>query len=289
MSGTIGSQDWLKMALLARLAGIDPKASCASWRSKAAARVHRDAGQLRAGGLGRRLRSHCCTPGGKVRVLAVLSEHRLPGVLSSVPTAREQGYDVVWPLIRGVWMGPNVPTPTTGAGSRLRPDGHARLRAAARRGRAVSVLADRRRPDPLRIKQAVARLQPRRPANSTWCADIKPTKETRHDIHQTLIAVAAPAAFRRPSALAQVPAGYPADYQQLVDGAKKEGKLVIYGATDSKADAAADQGFQCPVPGHHGRVQRHELDRGVQPLHFRSGGRRRYRRRDCGPRRWTCR
>jgi putative tricarboxylic transport membrane protein len=26
-----------------------------------------------------------------------------------VPTAREQGYDVVWPVIRGVWMGPGVP------------------------------------------------------------------------------------------------------------------------------------------------------------------------------------
>jgi putative tricarboxylic transport membrane protein len=43
-----------------------------------------------------------------VRVLAVLSEQRLPGVLSQVPTAREQGYDVVWPVIRGVWMGPQV-------------------------------------------------------------------------------------------------------------------------------------------------------------------------------------
>jgi putative tricarboxylic transport membrane protein len=43
-----------------------------------------------------------------VRVLAVLSEHRLPGVLAAVPTAREQGYDLVWPIIRGVWMGPGV-------------------------------------------------------------------------------------------------------------------------------------------------------------------------------------
>jgi putative tricarboxylic transport membrane protein len=29
-------------------------------------------------------------------------------VLAKVPTAREQGIDVVWPLIRGVWMGPGV-------------------------------------------------------------------------------------------------------------------------------------------------------------------------------------
>ena len=26
-----------------------------------------------------------------------------------MPTAREQGIDVVWPIIRGVWMGPQVP------------------------------------------------------------------------------------------------------------------------------------------------------------------------------------
>ncbi|MEH6434750.1 hypothetical protein [Massilia sp. DD77] len=45
----------------------------------------------------------------KVRVLAVLSEQRLPGILAGVPTAREQGYDMVWPIIRGVWMGPDVP------------------------------------------------------------------------------------------------------------------------------------------------------------------------------------
>ena len=25
-----------------------------------------------------------------------------------MPTAREHGYDVVWPTIRGVWMGPQV-------------------------------------------------------------------------------------------------------------------------------------------------------------------------------------
>jgi putative tricarboxylic transport membrane protein len=32
----------------------------------------------------------------------------MPGILAAVPTAREQGIDVVWPIIRGVWMGPKV-------------------------------------------------------------------------------------------------------------------------------------------------------------------------------------
>ena len=37
------------------------------------------------------------------------------------------------------------------------------------------------------------------------------------------------------AALAQVPAGYPADYAQTVAAAKKEGKVVIYSALDTKA------------------------------------------------------
>jgi iron(III) transport system substrate-binding protein len=37
------------------------------------------------------------------------------------------------------------------------------------------------------------------------------------------------------SALAQVPAGYPADYQAVIDAAKKEGKVVVYSSTDAAA------------------------------------------------------
>lgn len=50
-------------------------------------------------------------------------------------------------------------------------------------------------------------------------------------------------------ALAQVPAGYPADYQKIIDGAKKEGKLVIYGATDSKATQPLVKDFSALYPG----------------------------------------
>jgi iron(III) transport system substrate-binding protein len=52
-----------------------------------------------------------------------------------------------------------------------------------------------------------------------------------------------------PMALAQVPAGYPADYQKLIDAAKKEGKLVVYGATDSKATAPLIKDFSALYPG----------------------------------------
>ena len=50
-------------------------------------------------------------------------------------------------------------------------------------------------------------------------------------------------------ALAQVPAGYPANYAQIVDAAKKEGKLVIYGATDSKAAQPLVRDFNALYPG----------------------------------------
>jgi putative tricarboxylic transport membrane protein len=45
---------------------------------------------------------------GKIRVLAVLSDARLPGMLANIPTSHEQGFDVTWPIIRGVYMGPGV-------------------------------------------------------------------------------------------------------------------------------------------------------------------------------------
>lgn len=50
-------------------------------------------------------------------------------------------------------------------------------------------------------------------------------------------------------AYAQVPAGYPADYAKIVDGAKKEGKLVIYSATDSKAAEPVIKDFNALYPG----------------------------------------
>ena len=45
---------------------------------------------------------------GKLRVLAVFAAERLPGKFSTLPTAREQGIDVVWPVVRGFYMGPKV-------------------------------------------------------------------------------------------------------------------------------------------------------------------------------------
>jgi iron(III) transport system substrate-binding protein len=50
-------------------------------------------------------------------------------------------------------------------------------------------------------------------------------------------------------AFAQLPPGYPATYQKMVDAAKKEGKLVVYGATDSKATQPLINDFKALYPG----------------------------------------
>jgi putative tricarboxylic transport membrane protein len=96
------------MALIARHAGVEPRAlrfvalegGGESFTAMAANFVQVVSGDVSE--------AHLYAGPGKVRVLAVLSAQRLPGRLANVPTAREQGVDVVWPLIRGVWMGPGV-------------------------------------------------------------------------------------------------------------------------------------------------------------------------------------
>jgi iron(III) transport system substrate-binding protein len=54
---------------------------------------------------------------------------------------------------------------------------------------------------------------------------------------KTILATAFTVAFAAAAipASAQAPAGYPADYGSIVDAAKKEGKLVVYSTTDTKA------------------------------------------------------
>jgi iron(III) transport system substrate-binding protein len=51
-----------------------------------------------------------------------------------------------------------------------------------------------------------------------------------------------------PAAFAQVPAGYPADYAQTIAAAKKEGKVVIYSALDTKAAQPLVRDFNALYP-----------------------------------------
>jgi putative tricarboxylic transport membrane protein len=46
---------------------------------------------------------------GDMRMLAVFAEKRIDDPqMKDIPTAREQGYDIVWPVVRGFYLGPKV-------------------------------------------------------------------------------------------------------------------------------------------------------------------------------------
>lgn len=107
--GSVGGQDWMQTALLAKAAGIDPK--------KMRYVAMEGGGELATSLLGGHIQvastdisdSVPHVQSGDMRILAVFSEERLPGdVTEDIPTAVEQGYDVQWPVIRGFYVGPKV-------------------------------------------------------------------------------------------------------------------------------------------------------------------------------------
>lgn len=108
--GSIGSQDWMKAALLARAAGVSHKSvrfvafegGGEALTALAGRHVQVLAGD--AAEVARHLEQ-----GAPVRVLAVLSPERLRGTLAGVPTAVEQGVDLRWPILRGVYVAAGVP------------------------------------------------------------------------------------------------------------------------------------------------------------------------------------
>jgi len=108
-AGTIGSQDWMKVALLARAAGVGHKqvrfvafeGGGDAFSALAGGHVHVVAGDATEA-------VQQLAAGAPIRVLAVLAPERLPGPLAAVPTAREQGVDVQWPIVRGFYVGPRV-------------------------------------------------------------------------------------------------------------------------------------------------------------------------------------
>jgi putative tricarboxylic transport membrane protein len=107
--GAVGSQDWRKAALVARAAGADPR--------RLRYVPFEGGGQAMAALLGGHIQVF---PGdasevrgqleaGEIRLLAVLAPQRLPGAFAAVPTAREQGVEVDWPIIRGFYGPPQMP------------------------------------------------------------------------------------------------------------------------------------------------------------------------------------
>jgi putative tricarboxylic transport membrane protein len=107
--GGVGSQDWIKAALLVKAAGKDHRAMrFVSFEGGGQAIA-----ALRGGHVdvfcGDAAEALPALAAGEIRLIAVLAPQRLRGALAAVPTAREQGVDVVWPTVRGVYMGPGVP------------------------------------------------------------------------------------------------------------------------------------------------------------------------------------
>jgi iron(III) transport system substrate-binding protein len=76
--------------------------------------------------------------------------------------------------------------------------------------------------------------------------DTRPARPARPLGLAALACVASLASF---AALAQVPPGYPASYQSVIDGAKKEGKVIVYTPTDTNAGRPLVREFEAMYPG----------------------------------------
>lgn len=106
--GTVGSQDWMKSAIIARTAGIDYRSMrYVPFEGGGEAQIALLGGHIQAYS-GDISEVQGMLEGGRLRVLAVMSEERLPAPFADVPTTTEQGYDVTWPILRGFYTGPNV-------------------------------------------------------------------------------------------------------------------------------------------------------------------------------------
>lgn len=107
--GSIGSQDWMKAALTARAAGLSPKSMrFVAFEGGGEAITALQGGHVQVYSGDASEAEEQIKAGAKIRVLAVMSDKRLEGSLSVIPTAKEQGMDVEWPIIRGFYVGPKV-------------------------------------------------------------------------------------------------------------------------------------------------------------------------------------
>ncbi|MGW8313161.1 MAG: Bug family tripartite tricarboxylate transporter substrate binding protein [Desulfuromonadales bacterium] len=106
--GSVGSQDWMKAALLLKSINKDPKKMryvAYDGGGDAIAGLLGGSIQVYTGDVGEMV-SHLGT--GSMRILAVMSPERLPAPFAEYPTCIEQGYDAEWTILRGYYMGKNV-------------------------------------------------------------------------------------------------------------------------------------------------------------------------------------
>ena len=107
--GTVGSQDWMKAALTAKAAGLNPRSMrFVAFEGGGEAITALQGGHVQVYSGDASEAEQQIKAGAKIRVLAVMSDKRLEGSLAAVPTAKEQGMDVEWPIIRGYYVGPKV-------------------------------------------------------------------------------------------------------------------------------------------------------------------------------------
>ena len=106
--GSVGSQDWMKAALLMKSVGLDAKkmryvafdgggASIAALLGGSIEVYTGDVAEMKA---------HL--DAGTMRILAVMAPERLPEPFAQFPTAKELGYDAEWVIMRGYYMGGDV-------------------------------------------------------------------------------------------------------------------------------------------------------------------------------------
>lgn len=107
--GTVGSQDWMKAALMARAGGVNPKSMrYVAFEGGGQALTALQGGHIQvftgdAAEAGQQIKA-----GAKVRILAIMNDKRLTGDMASIPTATEQGFDIDWTIVRGFYLGPKV-------------------------------------------------------------------------------------------------------------------------------------------------------------------------------------
>ncbi|MXQ14374.1 Bug family tripartite tricarboxylate transporter substrate binding protein [Microvirga makkahensis] len=106
--GAVGSQDWMKAAIIAKSADQDPKKiRYVALEGGGAVLTALQGGHIKIGaGEASEMAKH--HQAGKVRILGVMAPERLPGDLKDVPTAKEQGFDFDWVVWRGYYLGGKV-------------------------------------------------------------------------------------------------------------------------------------------------------------------------------------
>ena len=106
--GSVGSQDWMKAAILLNSQDLDPRGMryvAFDGGGESIAALLGGSIQVYTGDVAE-MAAHIGA--GTMRMLAVMSPERLGPPFDQVPTAREQGIDAVWTIVRGYYMGKNV-------------------------------------------------------------------------------------------------------------------------------------------------------------------------------------